>query len=95
VPWLMFARHSLRSGVLPQWNPYVLAGSPFLANQQSTVFSPLNLPVWLLPFDYGIGFAAVLKLWLAGLGMFLAARQLRLGFWPSLVSAVASAGRRS
>ena len=89
VPWLMFARHSLRSGVLPQWNPYVLAGSPFLANQQSSLFSPLNLPVWLLPFDYAIGFVAVLKLWLAGLGMFLAARQLRLGFWPSLVSAVA------
>jgi Bacterial membrane protein YfhO len=88
VPWLMFARDSLRSGVLPQWNPYVLAGSPFLANQQSTLFSPVNLPVWLLPFDYGIGFAAVLKLWLAGLGTFLVARQLRLGFWPSLVSAV-------
>jgi hypothetical protein len=88
VPWLLYARESLHSGVVPQWNPYVLAGSPFLANQQSTLFSPLNLPVWLLPFHYGIGAAAVLKLWLAGLGTYLAARQLRLGFWPSMVSAV-------
>ncbi|HEY3765003.1 MAG TPA: hypothetical protein VGL44_07575, partial [Gaiellales bacterium] len=88
VPWLHYARGSLRSGVLPQWNPDVLSGAPFLANQQSTLFSPLNLPVWLLPFRYGIGFAAVLKLWLAGVGTFMVARQLRLGFWPSLLAAV-------
>jgi hypothetical protein len=89
VPWLLYARDALHAGVLPQWNPDVLSGTPFLANQQSTLFSPLNLPVWLLPFRYGIGFAAVLKLWLAGVGTYLAARALRLPFWPSLLAGVA------
>jgi hypothetical protein len=89
VPWLMYARAALHSGVLPQWNPDVLSGTPFLANQQSTLFSPLNLPVWLLPFRYGIGFAAVLKLWLAGVGTYVAARALGLRFWPALLAGVA------
>jgi hypothetical protein len=88
VPWLLYARESLHAGTLPQWNPDVLSGAPFLANEQTTVWSPLNVPVWLLPFTYGIGFAAILKLWLAGLGTFFAARALRFGFWPSLVAAV-------
>jgi hypothetical protein len=42
VPWLMFARDSLRSGVLPQWNPYALAGTPFLANQSSKLYQPVD-----------------------------------------------------
>jgi hypothetical protein len=89
VPWQGFARGSLRAGVLPQWDPYVLSGAPVLANPQSSLFTPLNLPVWILPFNYGIGFASVLKLWLAGLGAFLLGRRLGLGFWPSLVVGVA------
>jgi hypothetical protein len=89
VPWQGFARSSLHAGVLPQGDPYVLAGAPVLANPKSSLFTPLNLPVWILPFIYGIGFVSVLKLWLAGLGTFLLGRRLGLGFWPSLVVGVA------
>ena len=88
-PWAMWAREQIRAGHLPQWNPYVLSGTPFLSNAQTQVLSPFSIPIWLLPFPYGLGVAAAVKLWVAALGSYLLCRELRLRFMPSLLGGLA------
>jgi hypothetical protein len=90
-PWHELMRQLLHDGVLPAWNPHVLTGISFLANPQAGLFSPLSLPLWVLPFTYAFGVVAALKLWVAGLGTYLLARELRLGFLPALLAGVAFA----
>lgn len=41
-PMQMLAVDLLKKGELPLWNPYILAGTPLLANFQSAPFSPTN-----------------------------------------------------
>jgi hypothetical protein len=88
-PWLLWARLHIRAGELPQWNPLVLAGTPFYANAQAQLLSPFSIPVWVLPFKYALGVSAALKLWIAALGAFLLSRQLGLRFGAALVSGLA------
>lgn len=90
-PWLVYARDSLHHGVLPLWNPYVGGGTPFFANAQVALFSPFNLPVWLLPMTLGLAVSAAARLWVAGFGMYLLLRTLRLGMWPALLGGVSFA----
>jgi len=90
-PWRELARAALHDGVLPLWNPHALTGVPFISNPQTGLFSPFALPLWLLPFEWALGFAAALKLWVGALGAYLLARALRLGFLPGLLAGVAFA----
>ena len=87
-PWNFFAREMIRSGTFPAWNPDAYSGTPFYANAQTGILSPFNLPLWVLPLNYGIALSAWLKLWLGGLGTYLLARELRLGFWPGILAGV-------
>jgi hypothetical protein len=87
-PWNFFAREMIRSGMFPAWNPDAYSGTPFYANAQTGILNPFNLPLWLLPLNYGIALSAWLKLWLGGLGAYLLARELRLGFWPAILAGV-------
>jgi len=52
------------------------------------MFSPFNLPLWLLPLSKGLAVATALRLWVAAYGTYLWLRQLRLGFWPAAVGGV-------
>jgi hypothetical protein len=90
-PWDVLARRLLHAGTFPAWNPYTFAGTPFLANFQLAWLSPFSLPLWLAPLNYGLGLAAALKLWTAGFGSYLLARELRLSFWPAMLAAVSFA----
>ena len=85
-PWNVFARSLIHAGVFPAWNPDAYSGTPFFANAQTGIASPFNLPLWLLPLNYGIALSAWLKLWLGGVGAYLLARELRLGFWPGMLA---------
>jgi hypothetical protein len=76
VPWLQYARDAIRSGDFPTWNPYVLSGAPFLANHQTAVAAPGNIPIWLLPFGRGLALSYALKLWLGAMGAFALTRAL-------------------
>jgi Bacterial membrane protein YfhO len=60
----------------PLWNPYLMSGRPFLANQISAVFSPFSLPAYVLPFWHALALIAALKLFTAAFGMYLLARFL-------------------
>ena len=73
---------------IPLWNPYIAAGRPFQANAQSAVFSPYNLPAYVLPFWTALGVIAVLKLWVAAFGMFLLGRALGMRFGGALLAGI-------
>jgi hypothetical protein len=90
-PWSVLAREFVHAGTFPAWNPYALGGTPLFANAQIAWLSPFSLPLWILPLHTGLGVAAALKLWMAGFGAYLLARELRLGFWPGIVAGVSFA----
>jgi Bacterial membrane protein YfhO len=80
-PWLEFNRRMIRSGRLPLWNGSAGCGAPHLANGQSAVFDPFNLLAYVWTVPTALGWMAACRLWVAGLGMFLLARQWGLGRW--------------
>ncbi|HEX8769891.1 MAG TPA: YfhO family protein, partial [Acidimicrobiales bacterium] len=71
VPWLGLVKDSIGRGELPLWNPHSLSGTPLLANDQSSPFSPFTLFAALFPPARGISLTMLLKLWIAGVGMAL------------------------
>jgi hypothetical protein len=71
---------------IPLWNPHISAGRPFLGNNQSAIFSPFNLPAYLLPFWTSLAVAAALKLFVAALGAFALARWLGMRFGGALLA---------
>jgi len=91
-PLYRFAARSLRAGDIPLWNPYLYSGAPFVADNQSSVFYPINLLVFLL---YGEPSYAVMELlvvfhiWLAGANMFALGRGLGLHPSAALLGGVA------
>ncbi len=90
-PWRVLARSFIHEGTFPAWNPYALGGIPFYSNPQTGIFSPFNLPLWILPLTYGLGVAAAAKLFTGAFGAYLLVRQLRLGFLPGLLAGIAFA----
>lgn len=73
---------------VPLWNPFLGAGRPLLADGQSAVFSPFTVPSYVLPFWKSLAVAAMLKLFVGALGMFMFARALGMGFGGALLSGV-------
>ena len=70
---------------IPEWNPYLFGGLPFIAAQHGDVFYPTAWLRWVLPVDtaMNLGFAA--HLILAGCTMYALLRALRAGWSGALV----------
>jgi len=87
-PYKAYAAETLRTGSLPLWNPYLFMGVPFLANIQSAVLYPLNLPFLWLSAPKMVSWSILVHVFMAGAFTYGFARQsLALGPWGSLVSA--------
>jgi hypothetical protein len=71
---------------IPLWNPHISGGRPFLANNQSAVFSLFNVPVYILPFWSALAVVAALKLFVGALGAFALARWLGMRFGGALLT---------
>ncbi len=69
-----FARHSLLSGALPHWNPYLQGGFPQLAHPSDGSLSPLMLTVLLLGEPLGMKLNVLLALALGAAGVALLGR---------------------
>ena len=79
-PMYRFAAHSLQQGELPLWNPTLYAGAPFISDNQSGLFYPVNLLLFFLrpTFSYAaIQGLVIVHFWLAGLSMYLCLRGWR------------------
>ncbi len=81
TPFKAYAAQILRAGRLPLWNPYLFMGVPFLANIQTAVLYPLNLPLIWLSTPKMVAYSIVLHVFLGGLFAYLYAR-LSLGLSP-------------
>ena len=51
------------TGSIPQWNPYLFGGLPFIAAQHGDIFYPTAWLRWILPIDtaMNLGFAHPLR----------------------------------
>ncbi len=79
-PMYRFAADSLRSGVVPFWNPHQYAGTPFLADNQSGLFYPFNLLLFLLWPNFSYSAIELLVIWhffFAGAAMYACLRLMR------------------
>ena len=91
-PTYTFAARSLRSGVLPLWNPYLYSGMPFAADNQSGLFYPVNLLVFLLvpKLTYFVmELMSVAHVWWAGVGMYILIRTMNARRVPAFAGALA------
>ncbi|HEY8600888.1 MAG TPA: hypothetical protein VIL85_20795, partial [Thermomicrobiales bacterium] len=67
-PLYQFAGEQIAAGRFPLWNPELWSGMPFAADQQTGLFSPLNLLAFALarPFGYDtLQWLAIGQIWLA------------------------------
>ena len=87
--WEVYTRTALADGHLPFWNPYHFAGTPHLADPQTTVLYPPALLLRWLPVPAFLGWMIAFHLWIAGAGTLFAARVLGLGWIAAAAAAVA------
>jgi len=76
--WKQFILECLRDRQLPLWNPYILAGVPFLAAGQHSALYPFSLIYYVVPLTRAYGLFTVSQLLLAGLSLYFYARTIRL-----------------
>jgi len=79
-PAAAYLHDSLREGRLPVWNPYQLAGQPFLAlHVPGALYPPNLLVIGLLDPAWALALLAALHLWIAATFTWLFATRLGLG----------------
>lgn len=93
-PMKYYIFNSLKDGIFPFWNPYILGGAPAAADIQVGIFYPLNLLLvplskpdisymyWLMEMQ------AIFHLLLGGLFMYILMRYLKVSRFGSLFSAM-------
>ena len=88
-PLRQYAASSFRSLEIPLWNPYILSGTPFLANWHSACLYPLSIIYYLAPFRIGFHIFVVAHYFLGALFMYLLARNWLKNDICALVAGVA------
>jgi len=86
--WKNFINESIRAGEIPLWNPYILAGQPFLAAGQNAALYPLGIVFYILPLARAYAIFAVLHYWLAACSMYFLARVLGLRTFAAIISGI-------
>src|SRR6266851_7453783 len=89
LPWKQFIRQSIANHELPLWNPYIFAGTPFLAEGQHSALYPFSVIYYVMPLDKAYGWFTVSQIWLAGLFMYLFMRGLGIGRFGATIAAIA------
>jgi len=77
------------TGRIPQWNPYLFGGLPYIGAMHGDIFYPSAWLRWLMPTDLAITYAMALHFVLAGWFMYRLARSLGLGWGAAIVAGVA------
>lgn len=89
-PFREFAAAALRAGDgVPQWNPYLMGGLPYIAAMHGDIFYPTALLRMVLPTDVAMTWGMILHLMLAGIATYAFLRSLGLGFHASLIGGLA------
>ncbi len=90
--WRSFGFGTLRSGVLPLWNPAVFSGVPFAAYPEAALFYPPNLVFLILPLPAALNLSFAGHLWLLAVFTYFWLRFTGSGRVPSLLGGVVLAG---
>ena len=77
------------TGSIPQWNPYLFGGLPYIGAMHGDIFYPSAWLRWLMPTDLAITYAMALHFVLAGWFMYRLASSLGLGWGAAIVAGVA------
>jgi len=88
ITWALHDRY-IQNGYKPDWNPYILAGNPLLANQFSIPYSPFKLLNYVFSAAVAWSWAIVLKALLAGVFGYLGLRALGRGRAAACIAALA------
>jgi hypothetical protein len=79
IPWHALAWTQVHAGHLPLWNPYNVLGMPLAFNWESAPFSLQSLIGYLGPLSLVLTITVVLNLVIAGTGVYVLCRVLRIG----------------
>lgn len=79
----------LNTGTIPQWNPYLFGGLPYIGAMHGDIFYPTAWLRWIMPVDLAITWGMVLHFVLAGWFMYRFCRSLGLAFGAAIVAGVA------
>ncbi len=77
------------TGHIPQWNPYLFGGLPFIAAMHGDIFYPTAWLRWILPVDTAMNLGFAIHLVLAGFAMYLLLRALGVSWAAGVVGGVA------
>ena len=87
-PLRVLAGRQIRGGQLPLYDPYIWGGAPLLASWNAAAAYPLTFLFAVLPGTAAWTLNMIATWAVAGLGMFVFLRALRLASLPSLLGAV-------
>jgi len=86
---LFGAEQFLATGAIPQWNPYLYGGLPYIAAMHGDIFYPTAWLRWIMPVDLAITWGMAVHFVLAGWLTFGLARALKLSWSAAVTAAVA------
>lgn len=88
--WKQFILDHLDThGALPQWNPYLFSGTPFIANIQASMFYPLGILYYLFPTATAYLYTIFLHVVLAMVFMYVFMRGLAVSRSGACLAAAA------
>ncbi len=79
----------LNTGHIPQWNPYLFGGLPYIGAMHGDIFYPTAWLRWVLPVDVAITWGMVIHFVMAGWLLYRFARALGLSFGAAVIGGVA------
>ncbi len=88
VPSKIFLIQQLKKGIFPLENPYILSGSPFLADINLGLLYPLNLLYFLFPPFRALTVGVIIDFAIAAVGMYVLARSLKLSQFASTLASI-------
>ena len=86
---LFGAERFLETGRIPQWNPYLFGGMPFIAASSGDIFYPTAWIRWIMPVGTAMALGFAVHLFLAGLFAYFFLRALRCGWAGAVVGGLA------
>ena len=77
------------TGHIPEWNPYLFGGLPYVAAQHGDIFYPTAWLRWFLPIDTAMNLGFLAHIVLAGATMYALLRALRATWAGALIGGLA------
>ncbi len=87
IPWTTLAWTQVHHGILPLWNPYSALGAPLAFNWQSGAFSLPALVGYVVPLRLDFTVQVLTTFLVAGTGMYVLGRVMRLGVLGAAMAA--------